>query len=243
MAAVESPRFERTNVRLLEDCRESFEDRFWPAAEVPTTLICHDRANPSPIWKVFGPAVDIRLASCFRTMAGSQQLVFLAYIGLATRGDRPLLNAVRITEDSPARMVVLCNQTAWIAFLPGLVAILMAAISISQRHWALLWSTAGFALFGWFFIRRDRLEIQKISRRVTFYSLRPFGVRTTHFEFDDIKDVVFEGNGTYFRPALATSTGLFPLTAWWSQGSSRSQEQMRVRILIALGKLRPGILT
>lgn len=158
-------------------------------------------------------------------------------------GDLPLLGAVRITEDSPARMVVLCNQTVWIALLLGLVAILIAATSISQRHWTLLWSTAGFAVFGWFFIRRDRLEIQKISRRVTFYSLRPFGVRATHFEFDDIKDVVFEGNGTFFRPAFATSAGIFPLTAWWSQGSSRSQEQIRVRVLIALGKLRPSILT
>ena len=66
-------------------------------------------------------------------------------------------------------------------------------------------------------------------------------MRTTDFEFDDIKDVIFVGQGVYFRPALATSTGVLPLTAWYSQGSSSGQEYVRVRILTALGKLRPGL--
>ena len=150
---------------------------------------------------------------------------------------------MRITEDSPARTVVLWHQTIWIALLPGLIAIMMAAISISRRQWSLLWGAAGFAAFGWFFLRRDWLKIDKISRRLTFYCLRPFGVRTAHFEFDDIKDVIFEEKGISFRPALATSSGLVPLTEWYSQGSPRGQEGTRVRILTALGKLRPGFLS
>ena len=149
---------------------------------------------------------------------------------------------MRIIEDSPHRMVVLCHQTIWIAVLPGMVAILVGAISISQRQWSLLWAAAGFAAFGWFFIGRDWLEVHKISGRVTCYSLKPFGLRMTNFRFDDIRDFVFEERGFNFRPALATSTGSFPLTAWYSQGSSRGYEQLRVRILVALDKLRPGLL-
>ena len=150
---------------------------------------------------------------------------------------------VRITEDSSERMVVVCHQTIWIALVPALMAIMMGAISISQRQWSLLWGTAGFAAFGWFFIRRDWLEIDKASRRLIFYCLRPFGVRTARFEFDDIKDVIFEQKGISFRPALMTSSGLIPLTAWYSQGSARGQEGTRVRILTALGKLRPDLVS
>ena len=149
---------------------------------------------------------------------------------------------MRIIEDSPERMVVLCHQTIWIAVFPGVVAILLGAISISQRQWLLLWAAAGFAAFGWFFIGRDWLEVHKISRRVTFYSLKPFGLRTTDFRFDEIRDFVFEESGINFRPALATSTGSFPLTAWYSQGSPSGYEHLRVRILVALDKLRPGLL-
>jgi len=149
---------------------------------------------------------------------------------------------MRIIEDSPGRMVVLCHQTIWIAVFLGLVAILIGAISISQRHWLQLWAAAGFAAFGWFFIRRDWLEVHKVSRRVTFHSLKPFGLGATDFGFDDIKDFVFEERGTLFRPALATATGSFALTAWYSKGSPRGYEQLRVRILVALDKLRPGLL-
>src|SRR5579859_5129220 len=116
---------------------------------------------------------------------------------------------MRIIEDSPERMVVLCHQTIWIAVFPGLVSILIGAISIGQRQWLLLWATAGFAAFGWFFIRKDWLQIHKISRRVSFYSLKPFGLGTTEFQFDDIRDFVFEERGVRFRPALTTSTGTF----------------------------------
>jgi hypothetical protein len=149
---------------------------------------------------------------------------------------------MRIIEDSPGRVVVLCHQTIWIAVLPGLAALLIGAISISQRHWSHLWAVAGFAAVAWFFIRRDWLEIHKISRHVTCYSLKPFGLGTTDFRFGDVRDFIFEERGSYFRPALATSSGSFPLTAWYSAGSPRGYEHLRVRILVALDKLRPGLL-
>jgi hypothetical protein len=150
--------------------------------------------------------------------------------------------SVKISEDSPARLIVVCHQTVWIAVLPGLMGILIAAIAISQGRLLLLWSAAGFVIFGWFFIRRDWLEIRKIDRRVAFFSLRPLGLQTTYFGFDDIKDVTFEVKGISFRPVLVTFSGMVPLTAWYSQGSPLGQENTRVRILIALGKVRSGLL-
>jgi hypothetical protein len=84
--------------------------------------------------------------------------------------------------------------------------------------------------------------VHKISRRVTFHSLKPFRLATTDFRFDDIRDFVFEERGTYFRPALATSTGSFPLTAWYSEGSPLGYEHLRMRVLVALDKLRPDLL-
>jgi hypothetical protein len=150
-------------------------------------------------------------------------------------------------------MVVVFQQTIWIALFPGLAAISTGAISIVQRQWLLLWAAAGFVAFGWFFIRRDWLEIGKLSRQVTVYSLKPFGLKTTDFTFEDIRDFVFEywfdstsslafqERSTQFRPALVTSTGSFPLTAWFSHGSPRGYEPLRMRILVALEKLRPGL--
>ena len=149
---------------------------------------------------------------------------------------------MRIIEDSPGRMVVLCHQTIWVALLPGFLAILIGAISVSQRHWSQLWAAVGIAAVGWFFISRDWLEVHRISRRVTLYSLKPFGLRTTDFRFDEIRDFAFEERGIHFRPVLATATGSFPLTTWYSEGSPRGYEDLRLRILVALDKLRPGLL-
>lgn len=119
---------------------------------------------------------------------------------------------------------------------------LIAVVSIVQRHWAMLWIAVGFAILGWLFITRDTLEIEKSLRRVTCRSLRPTGLRTTRFGFEDISDVIFETNGVYFRPALATASGLFQLTKWYSAGSPSGSEHVRLEILVALGKVRPGLI-
>ncbi len=138
-------------------------------------------------------------------------------------------------------MVIVCHQTIWIAAFVGVIVILLAVAGISQRQWSLLLAAAGFAVFGWFFVRRDWLEVDKSARQVTFKSFGPFGLRTTHFAYDDIKDLVFEGTGVYFRPALATSGGIVALTNWYSQGSPRGRERLRVRFLAVLGKLRADL--
>lgn len=149
---------------------------------------------------------------------------------------------MRIIEDSPRRLIVPCHQTVWIAVAPGLLTVLIAVLSISQRHWSLLWSTIPLVALGWFFVNRDWLAVNKVSRRVTLYSMRPLGLRAKHFSFDEIKDVGFDANGLDLRPALITSTGVVPLSSWQPQGTPRIADHVRIKILVAMDKLRPELL-
>jgi hypothetical protein len=148
--------------------------------------------------------------------------------------------AMRITEDSPRRLV-LRDQTLWLSAICAATAVLIAAVSFLQQIWRGLITATIFAVFGILLVRKSRVEINRSELTVTIETTKPFSRRSVRLKFDDIKDVAIEADAIQdnrtpsCRLAFTLTSGSQPLSEVYS-GRYEVYEAMREKVLAALGR-------
>ena len=145
---------------------------------------------------------------------------------------------MRIVENSPNR-VVLRDRTAWISFVCGGAAVIIAAIAISRGEPKALISAALFAMFAIAFLRTSDVIFDKVARSYTLRRRDMWRVTRKVIPFASIKDVLIDTmvsdapGATFYRLSLSTSEGDVPFSVSYEADADRF-EQMRSVLVNAI---------